>query len=97
MQRKAVQQYLAGVKELILEHWEFPPSMAPNQKVHIVFSIRENGELGGYLVPDALTQEIEDSALAAIEAAAPFPPLPSGAACLSLVPIGADFSNPLRR
>jgi hypothetical protein len=94
IQREEVQQYLARVKELILDQWEFPPGIAADQRVDILFSIRQSGELGGVMVPDALTQEIEDSAFEAIHEAAPFPPLSATTACLSVLPIRASFSNP---
>ncbi len=93
VQREDVQQYLVRVKQLILDHWEFPPGVAANQSVSIVFFIGETGELGGAIVPNALTQEIEDSALAAIHAAAPFPPLSGETACLSAIPIWASFAT----
>jgi hypothetical protein len=95
MRREAVRQYLADVEERVMEAWELPAGVAPNQKIKVIFSIRESGQLGGYLVPDAHRQDIEESALAAIQAAAPFPPLSRATACLSVIPIGLTFSNPL--
>ena len=97
MQREEVEQYLARVKQLILDQWEFPPSVTPDQTVDILFSIAESGELGAAVVPDAYTQEIEDSALEAIQAAAPFPPVPKRAACLTVFPLRATFANPKLR
>lgn len=92
-----VQDYIEAMRKDVVETWELPEGADPSQSVEIVFSLREDGHLKGAMIDDAATQEIEDSALAALEAAAPFPPLTGPVACLTDMALRAEFRNPADR
>jgi hypothetical protein len=88
--------YVDAVKQRLFDAWELPRGLRADQELSILMRIDSEGELYLALVPDAGSSELEESALAAIEDAKPYPPLPEAAACLRGRPFRATFRNPAR-
>jgi hypothetical protein len=96
LEQPAVEAHVEAVKQRLLDAWELPDGLRADQELTVLFKIDSQGELFLALVPDAGASELEDSALAAIESAKPYPPLPDEAACLRERHFRAIFRNPAR-
>jgi hypothetical protein len=89
------QTYLDSVKQRLMDAWEPPSDLPADQELTVFLRIDSEGELVLALVPDAGGM-LEESALDAIEAAKPYPPLPESASCLRGSAMRAVFRNPVR-
>ncbi|MCC6977562.1 MAG: TonB family protein [Candidatus Melainabacteria bacterium] len=70
--------YVAEMKRLIQTKWT-PPKGMEEKRVVTVFTIRRNGNLEEPTVVESSgTESVDQSALAALKAASPLPPLPKG-------------------
>jgi hypothetical protein len=96
MEQPEAHAYVDAVKQRIFDAWQLPGGLRADQALTILFEIDSAGELFLALVPDAGSSELEGSALAAIEDAGPYPPLPDAAACLRGLTFRATFRNPER-
>jgi TonB family protein len=94
-QRREVQQYLNEVESRTLSRWVLPPGVPADQRVTLRFKIDVAGSATSVSLVKASDNALGASAVDALRAAAPFPPMPEAARCLALVPITATFSNPL--
>jgi len=63
--------------------------------VTLRFNLDAAGSASRVSLVDATDNALGASAVDALRSAAPFPPMPSDARCLSQVPIVATFSNPV--
>lgn len=70
--------YVTEMKRLIQSKWT-PPKGMQEKRVVTVFSIRRNGNIEEpTIVESSGTESVDQSALAALKAASPLPPLPKG-------------------
>lgn len=71
--------YVQKVKEAIKANWH-PKAGLEERSVHVVFSIREDGSVHDIKITKSSgSQEVDQSALEAVQAASPFGQLPPGA------------------
>lgn len=96
LEKPEAQAYVAAVKQRLFDAWELPGGLRADQELTVLIRLDAQGELFLALVPDAGSSELEASALAAIENAKPYPPLPEAASCLRGRPFRAIFRNPGR-
>jgi len=92
--RREVQQYLEDVEQRTISRWVLPPGVKADQKVTLQFKLDVAGSATSVSLKRASDNALGASAVDALRAAAPFPPMPDAARCLALVPITATFSNP---
>ncbi len=92
--RREVQQYLDDVEARTISRWVLPPGVKADQKVTLQFKLDVAGSATSVSLKKASDNALGASAVDALRAAAPFPPMPDAARCLALVPITATFSNP---
>jgi len=95
LQRREVQQYLAEVEQRTLQRWVLPPGVKSDQRVTLQFKLDVAGSAMSVSLKKASDNALGASAVDALRAAAPFPPMPEAARCLGMVPITATFSNPV--
>jgi TonB family protein len=93
--RPEVRSYLDEVQKRTLDRWVLPPGINADQKVTLRFQLDVAGSATSVSLIRASDNALGASAVDALRAAAPFPPMPSRARCLGRVPITATFSNPL--
>jgi len=94
-QRPEVKSYLGSVQDKTLDRWILPPGVTADQTVTLRFKLDAAGSATTVSLVRASDNALGASAVEALRAAAPFPPMPDPARCLSRVPITATFSNPL--
>lgn len=71
--------YMAELQRRIKRVW-FPPKIARSKRVQVIFKVHRNGEMSNLrLANSSGLTAADEAALKAIEAAAPFHPLPVGA------------------
>lgn len=92
--RREVQSYLGGVETRTLDRWVLPPGVEKDQRVTLRFHIDVAGSATKVELVRASNNALGVSAIDALRAASPFPPMPEPARCLARVPIVATFSNP---
>lgn len=90
-----VMRYLTAVQQKTLDRWNLPPGVDSDQTVTLRFQLDTTGSATNVSLVDASSNALGASAVDALRAAAPFPPLPDGARCLARVPITATFTNPV--
>jgi TonB family protein len=90
----AVQSYLGELRDRTIERWSLPPGVDSNQRVTLEFRIDIAGSTSKVSLVNADDNALGVSAIDALRAASPFPPIPDAARCLARVPITATFSNP---
>ena len=91
----AVQSYLIGVKNRTVERWQLPPGVDAGRKVTLKFRLDAAGSANKVSIERTDDNALGASAVDALRAAAPFPPMPEAARCLARVPIVGTFSNPV--
>jgi TonB family protein len=79
-QDKRYVSYARAVKERIMRHWRYPPEAKLNLmegKLTVLFSLTKTGQMArvGILQPSGFPV-LDEEAIRAIRAAAPFPPFP---------------------
>jgi len=94
-ERPEVQRYLNSVQERTLGRWILPPGITADQNVTLRFALDVAGSATSVSLVKASNNALGASAVDALNAASPFPPLPDPARCLVQVPITATFSNPV--
>jgi TonB family protein len=94
-ERPEVQSYLDSVQKRTLDRWILPPGVQADQKVTLRFKLDVAGSATSVSLVKASNNALGASAVDALNAASPFPPLPEAARCLVQVPITATFTNPL--
>lgn len=92
----AVQSYLSRVvKPRVYERWVLPPGVDAGRKVTLRFHLDIAGSASQVAIVNAEDNALGASAVDALRAAAPFPPMPDDARCLAQRAINATFSNPV--
>jgi len=90
----AVTSYLGNIQNRTLDRWSLPPGVSADQHVTLRFRLDVAGSATRVALVRADDNALGASAIDALRAASPFPPLPEAARCLARVPITATFSNP---
>jgi TonB family protein len=90
----AVVSYLGSIQDRTLDRWALPPGVRADQQVTLKFRLDVAGSASRVALVRADDNALGASAIDALRAASPFPPLPEAARCLARVPITATFSNP---
>ena len=94
MAKSEVQQYLSEVQQRTISRWVIPPGVPSGEKVTLRFSLDVGGSASSVSVVKATHNALGASAVDALRAAAPFPPMPAAVRCLGRLMLKADFSNP---
>lgn len=94
-QKPEVKSYLDTVQNRTLDRWILPPGVSADQNVTLRFKLDVAGSASSVSLVRASDNALGASAVDALNAASPFPPMPEAARCLVQVPITATFSNPL--
>jgi TonB family protein len=95
LDRPEVRHYLDQVQKRTLDRWILPPGIQADNRVTLRFQLDVAGSAIAVSLVRASNNALGASAIDALNAAAPFPPLPNRVRCLARVPITATFSNPL--
>jgi TonB family protein len=95
LDRPEVRAYLDQVQKRTLDRWILPPGIQADNRVTLRFQLDVAGSAVSVSLVRASNNALGASAVDALNAAAPFPPLPNRVRCLARVPITATFSNPL--
>lgn len=84
--------YMADLQRRIKRHW-FPPRGQENRRVVVVFKIHTHGELSNLRIERSSGMDSADqAALAAVQNAAPFRPLPDGAPSVVDIQFTFDYN-----
>ena len=94
MAKAEVQQYLSEVQQRTISRWVIPPGVPSGERVTLRFSLDVGGSASSVSVVKATHNALGASAVDALRAAAPFPPMPASVRCLGRLMLKADFSNP---
>ncbi len=94
LQRPQVQAYIGVVESRTLDRWMLPPGVPANQKVTLRFRLDVAGSPSKVEILAATDNALGVSAVDALRAASPFPPMPEAVRCLSRAGINATFTNP---
>jgi len=94
MAKAEVQQYLSEVQKRTISRWNIPPGVPSGEKVTLRFSLDVAGSASSVSVVRSTHNALGASAVDALRAAAPFPPMPASVRCLGSLMLKADFSNP---
>jgi TonB family protein len=94
MEKPEVKSYLATLQRRTIDRWTLPFGVDPNQQVTLKFRIDVAGSASRVSLIKADDNALGASAIDALRAASPFPPIPDAARCLARVFVIARFSNP---
>jgi len=94
MAKAEVQQYLSDVQSRTISRWVIPPGVPSGERVTLRFSLDVGGSASSVAVVKSTHNALGASAVDALRAAAPFPPMPASVRCLGRLMLKADFSNP---
>jgi hypothetical protein len=89
---RAVEAYLEALQAEIRPHFELPPGYNADGLVEVRFVIELDGSLTDRCVSRSTDTALARNAIAALDAAAPFPPLSAYARCLA----GAEITRHVR-
>ncbi|MDX1382929.1 MAG: TonB C-terminal domain-containing protein, partial [Thermoanaerobaculia bacterium] len=92
--RSEVQSYMSVVKDRMYSRWQLPPGVPADQKVTLKFVLDVAGSASGVELVRASDNALGASAVDALRAASPFPPIPERARCLAQRRLIGTFSNP---
>jgi TonB family protein len=92
--RSEVQSYMSAVKDRMYSRWQLPPGVPADQKVTLKFVLDVAGSASGVELVRASDNALGASAVDALRAASPFPPIPDRARCLAQRRLIGTFSNP---
>ena len=91
----AVQSYISEVQRRTLERWVLPPGVDAGRKVTLRFHLDAAGSASKVAIESAEDNALGASAVDALRAASPFPPMPDEVRCLAGQRIKGTFSNPV--
>jgi TonB family protein len=95
LQRPAVMSYLAEVKSRMFDRWVLPPGVDAGRTVTLRFHIDVAGSASKVAIVSAEDNALGASAVDALRAAAPFPPMPEEVRCLADQRLVGTFRNPV--
>jgi TonB family protein len=94
LKRSEVQSYMGLVKDRMYSRWQLPPGVPADQKVTLKFMLDVAGSASNVELVRASDNALGASAVDALRAASPFPPIPERARCLAQRRLIGTFSNP---
>jgi hypothetical protein len=94
LQRPEVHAYMEQVRSRMLARWELPPGVPADQSVKLRFRLDVAGSASAIELVRATSNALGASAIDALRAASPFPPLPDRARCLVQYGLTGRFTNP---
>ena len=94
MAKAEVRHYLDEVQQRTVARWVLPPGVPVGESVTLRFKLDVAGSATSVSVVKATHNALGASAVDALRAAAPFPPMPATARCLGRLLIIGTFSNP---
>jgi len=94
LKQPAVQSYIAEVKQRTYERWVLPPGVDAGRTVTLRFHIDIAGS-ASKVAAKADDNALAASAVDALRAASPFPPMPEEARCLATRVLIGTFRNPV--
>jgi TonB family protein len=92
-ERTDVRNYLAEVERRTYDRWVLPPGIDPDQEVVLRFKLDAAGSAVTVSVVKSSDNALGASAVDALRAAAPFPPMSGDVRCLAGLPIVGKFKN----
>jgi TonB family protein len=95
LEQPAVRSYLELVKQRTYERWVLPPGVEAGRKVTLRFHLDVAGSASKVSIVSAEDNALGASAVDALRAAAPFPPMSEEVRCLAGQRIKGTFSNPV--
>jgi hypothetical protein len=94
MQSAYVQRYMDVIRRRTTARWDVPPDTPVDEKVVLHFEIDSSGTAANVDYDKRVSPELGASAVAALRAASPFPPMSDDNRCLSELKLRATFSVP---
>jgi TonB family protein len=93
--RPEVVAFLEQIKTRMYARWILPPDVPPSQKVELQFRIDPAGSVSNVRPVGSSDPQLAASAVEALRAAAPFPPMSDRVRCMAKQQLTATFRNPL--
>jgi hypothetical protein len=93
--RPAVKSYLADIESRTMQRWVLPPGVDADRKVTLRLQLDVAGSASRVSTASAEDNALAASAIDALRAASPFPPMSEEVRCLAGRGIIATFSNPV--
>lgn len=94
LERPEVTAYMEQVKARMFDRWVLPPGLESDQKVTLRFRLDAAGSATSVSLVKADDNAMGASAVDALRAASPFPPMSDEVRCLSQHSLIGTFSNP---
>jgi hypothetical protein len=91
-----VQRYLDMVERRTIKRWSVPEGVAPGAEVILRFRLDPAGMTNNVDVVKVADEALGESAMQALQSAAPFPPMDDNNRCLTAKPIIGTFKVPSR-
>lgn len=92
--RPEVAAYMQRVHDDVVSRWILPPGLEANQTVKLRFRLDVAGSATSVSLVEADDNALGASAVDALRAASPFPPMPEAVRCLSDFSLIGTFTNP---
>lgn len=92
--RPEVVSYMQSIEQRTISRWNLPPGVRSNQRVTLRFRVDVAGSASQVSLVRADDNALGASAIDALRAASPFPPMSDPVRCLATHHITATFSNP---
>jgi TonB family protein len=94
LEHPEVHAYMEQVRARMLARWKLPPGVPADQSVNLRFKLDLAGSASAIELVRATSNALGASAIDALRAASPFPPLPERARCLAQFGLTGRFTNP---
>ena len=94
MQSAFVVRYNAILKQRVLARWTVPPGFSPGEEVVLIFQLDSSGAATSIEFKGDVDPALGQSAVAAMRAASPFPPMDDNVRCLAEIRLRGTFSSP---
>ena len=85
---------MQDIHDRVVNHWRLPPGLDANQAVKLRFRLDVAGSATSVSLVEADDNALGASAVDALRAASPFPPMPETVRCLSDFSLIGTFTNP---
>ena len=92
--RPEVTTYMQDIHDRMLERWILPPGVDADRKVQLRFRLDVAGSATSVSLVESDDNALGASAVDALRAASPFPPMPEAVRCLSDFSLIGTFTNP---
>lgn len=94
LERSEVRAYIDQMKQRMYARWVLPPDVPGNKSVELRFQIDVAGSVRDVRVVSSGDVRLGESAVEALRAAAPFPPMSDRARCVTQRALTGTFRNP---